>query len=260
MVGVGIISGSGLSCLNEANVASSAMIVNTPYGRPSDVLRKYEISGHGGFVLARHGPAHFLAPHEINYRANIWALKDSGAEVIISLATVGGISAQYEPGVIVIPHQILDYTRNRNQTYFEKQNQIKHIDFSNPYCEELRELLIRSAVKANVEFVRSGVYAATDGPRLESVAEVDMLDRDGADIVGMTGMPEAALARELGLCYATIALVVNRAAGRSEGVVTSSEIKSIHSQAINNIFNILSFAVPEATKVKYFIPGPISPE
>jgi 5'-methylthioadenosine phosphorylase len=167
--------------------------------------------------LARHGDGHTIPPHEINYRANLWALKEGGATRIVSVASVGGVRADLGPGVLVVPHQIIDYTWGRPSTYFEGGNvPVTHIDFTYPYTGELRQRILEAARAAGETVLDGGVYAATQGPRLESAAEIDRLERDGADMVGMTGMPEAALARELGLEYATIAVVVNHAAGRGE--------------------------------------------
>ena len=167
--------------------------------------------------LARHGHGHTFAPHEINYRANLWALKEEGATRLVSVASVGGVRADLGPGTLVVPHQIIDYTWGRRATYFEGgESPVVHIDFTHPYTESLRQRILAAARMAGEPVLDGGVYAATQGPRLETAAEVDRVERDGADMVGMTAMPEAALARELGLEYAAIAVVVNHAAGRGE--------------------------------------------
>jgi 5'-methylthioadenosine phosphorylase len=167
--------------------------------------------------LARHGYGHTIPPHEVNYRANIWSLREEGATEIVSVASVGGIRPDLGPGTIVVPHQIIDYTWGRRSTFFEGGDvPVTHIDFTAPYDERLRRKLLAAAHACGEAVVDGAVYAATQGPRLESAAEVDRLERDGAEIVGMTGMPEAALARELAVPYAAIAVVVNHAAGRGE--------------------------------------------
>ena len=164
--------------------------------------------------MARHGDGHTIAPHQVNYRANLWALREKGVREIVSVAAVGGIRHDLGPGTIVVPHQIIDYTWGRMNTYFEGEAPVKHIDFTEPYSERLRSRLLAAAKACGESAVDGAVYAATQGPRLETAAEVDRLERDGADIIGMTGMPEAALAREIGLDYAAIAVVANHAAGR----------------------------------------------
>jgi 5'-methylthioadenosine phosphorylase len=211
---IAIIGGSGLTQLANLQIAHR-QIVRTPYGEPSGPLTFGSIGPAKVVFLARHGYGHTLAPHEINYRANLWALHASGATRVVSICTVGGIAAALGAGVIAIPDQIIDYTWGRTSTYFEGAEQpVTHIDFTHPYSEELRQEAIAAAAAAGVAVVPTGTYAATQGPRLETKAEIDRLERDGATLVGMTGMPEAALARELGMPYAHIAVVVNPAAGR----------------------------------------------
>ncbi len=256
---VGVIVGSGLNRFQSADDACLVDIQNTPYGPVSGSLIQFSRGGTQVVVMARHGQEHSIAPHEINYRANLWALKSAEARVVISLATVGGIGNRYGPGVIVIPDQILDYTRNREHTFFEDHDPVTHIDFTYPYCDELRQVLIRSAGEAEIEIVAGGTYAATQGPRLETKAEINKLERDGADIVGMTGMPEAALARELGLCYACMALVVNHAAGRGQGVVTATEIETVYAHGVDRLLSMLFAAVPKAEDLAYTLPDPIRP-
>ena len=211
-----IIGGSGLTELSSLDV-SGRKAVRTPYGEPSGALTFGTLRGRKAMFLARHGYGHTIPPHEVNYRANIWALREEGASAVVSVASVGGIRADLGPGTLVVPHQIIDYTWGRRSTFFEGGDvPVTHIDFTAPYAERLRQKLLAAARTAGEPIVDGGVYAATQGPRLESAAEIDRLERDGADIVGMTGMPEAALARELDLAYAAIAVVVNHAAGRGE--------------------------------------------
>lgn len=211
-----IIGGSGLTQL--ANLAVERReVLRTPYGEPSGPLTFGRICGQPAVFIARHGYGHTIPPHEVNYRANVWALKQAGATCIVSIASVGGIRAGLGPGAIVIPHQIIDYTWGRKATFFEGGGTpVMHVDFTHPYDPELRQVLLAAAREAGQAVIDGGVYAAMQGPRLETAAEIDRLERDGADIVGMTGMPEAALARELDLPYAAINVVANHAAGRGE--------------------------------------------
>jgi len=211
-----IIGGSGLTQLSNLDV-SHREVVRTPYGEPSGAVTFGEICGQPVAFLARHGYGHTIPPHEVNYRANIWALWNRGALGIISVASVGSIRADLKPGDVVIPHQIIDYTWGRKATYHEGQEcTVTHIDFTEPYDHALRQKLIDAAAAIKLPVSASAIYAATQGPRLETAAEINRLERDGADLVGMTGMPEAALARELGVPYAAINVVANYAAGRAD--------------------------------------------
>ena len=221
-----IIGGSGLTQLSNLAVTHRE-IVRTPYGEPSAPLLFGRLRDREVVFLARHGSGHTIAPHEVNYRANIHALHSIGVQRVVSVASVGGIRPDMGPGSIAVPDQILDYTWGRRNTFFEGSDAaVTHIDFTHPYCERLRRQCIEAAARAGERCLDGGVYAATQGPRLESAAEVNRLERDGADMVGMTGMPEAALARELELCYATIAVVVNHAAGRA------SSAEAIHLERV----------------------------
>jgi len=209
-----IIGGTGLTKLANLEM-SHHKVIRTPYGEPSGALTFGKLHGRDVIFLARHGYGHTIPPHQVNYRANIWALHTQCVTHVVSVASVGGIRSDLTPGIIAIPDQIIDYTHGRKSTFFDgPEKPVTHIDFTWPYCEELRQRLIKAAEKAKQKVVAGGVYGASQGPRLESAAEISRLERDGADMVGMTGMPEAALARELGLCYATIAVVANYAAGK----------------------------------------------
>jgi 5'-methylthioadenosine phosphorylase len=192
--------------------------------------------------LTRHGDRHTLAPHEINYRANLWALQASRAENVVSVASVGGIRADLGPGALALPDQVIDYTHGRKSTFSPLDGRgVTHIDFTHPYCEALRQRLAAAARAAGEPVAAGGTYAATQGPRLESAAEITRLERDGADMVGMTGMPEAALARELGLCYAAIAVVVNHAAGRGASAreISQADIEFVARGAMTRVQAIL---------------------
>jgi 5'-methylthioinosine phosphorylase len=191
--------------------------VATAFGEPSARVHQLRFAGQAVLTLARHGDGHTIPPHAINYRANVLALKNMGAEAIIGLNTVGVITTVVEPGGIAIPDQLIDYTWGREQTLFDgRRGIVEHIDFTNPFSAALRGELVAAARKAGVACHDGGVYAVTQGPRLETAAEIVRLERDGADFVGMTAMPEAAIAREAKVDYACIAMIVNRAAGQGE--------------------------------------------
>ncbi len=223
MTELAIIGGTGLTRLNNLEITHRE-VVHTPYGEPSGPLTYGVICGHEVVFLARHGYGHTIPPHCINYRANIWALHSIGIRQIIAVAAVGGIGEQARPGAIVVPDQIIDYTWARCSTFFEGDlEQVTHVDFTYPYDEELRRSIVEACTGTGLDAVDGGVYAATQGPRLETAAEVDRLERDGCLIVGMTGMPEAVLARELDLAYACCAVVANWAAGRGDGEPISME-------------------------------------
>ena len=207
-----IIGGTGLTNLANLEI-SGREVVRTPYGEPSGHLTFGHIGSAEMIFLGRHGYAHTLPPHEVNYRANIWALHKAGATRIIAVNAVGGIAANMGPGVLAIPDQIIDYTHGRRQTFFEGEEPVTHIDFTFPFCERARRLLLEGAKSVGVPALDSGVIGVMQGPRLETRAEVLRLERDGCTMVGMTTMPEAALAREKQLSYAMLALSMNHAAG-----------------------------------------------
>ena len=225
MADLAIIGGTGLTSLAGLEVVRQE-VVSTPYGEPSSPIVHGVFCGKAVAFLARHGQAANIPPHRVSYRANLWAVKHIGADKVIAVNAVGGIRPDLQrPGAVAIPDQIIDYTYSRGHTFFEDAlANVVHIDFTEPYCEALRAVLLEGARRAGVDAVARATYGATQGPRLESAAEVDRLERDGCDIVGMTGMPEAALARELGLCYAACAVVANAAAGRGPGPISMEEI------------------------------------
>jgi 5'-methylthioadenosine phosphorylase len=209
-----IVGGSGLTQLSSLEVVRRE-VARTPYGEPSGALTFGRLCGGNVIFLARHGYGHTIPPHRVNYRANLWALKTAGAKNIVSVASVGGIRSDCAPGVLVAPDQILDYTWGRANTFFDGIDvPVRYIDFTRPYDEDLRRRILAAAHEVGEAVVDGAVYATTQGPRLETAAEIDRYERDGADVVGMTGMPEAALARELELPYAAINVVANYAAGR----------------------------------------------
>lgn len=236
-----VIGGSGLSKLGTLEV-TQRKVVRTPYGEPSAALTFGRIRGKDLVFLARHGYGHTVAPHEVNYRANLWALKEQRIEGVVSVASVGGIRSDLGPGRLLVPDQIIDYTWGRHATFFEGAGTpVTHIDFTEPYTQALRLRILGAARACGESIVDGGVYAATQGPRLESAAEINRLERDGADVVGMTGMPEAALARELGLPYAAIAVSANFAAGRSDSAhaVALERIEAVLAEAMGRVRRII---------------------
>ena len=199
--------------------------------------------------IARHGGNHAIPPHKINYRANLSALEQMDITSIIAVCAVGGIRKDMPPGVVIVPDQIIDYTWGREHTLFGNDlNAVTHIDFTEPYCQELRNALIGGARKVGIEVVTSGTYGATQGPRLETAAEINRMEHDGCDLVGMTGMPEAAIAQELGLCYAVLAVSANYAAGRGDGPIEMQAIKESLKEGIGKVSAILQQVIPAVTE------------
>jgi len=226
MVDLAIIGGTGLTSLSNLEIIRRE-VVHTPYGEPSGPLTFGRLCGKEVVFLARHGYGHTIPPHMINYRANVRALHETGVERVIAVAAVGGISADLEPGHLVVPNQIIDYTYGRYNTFFEEGlDKVTHVDFTDPYSEVLRSKIIEACCASGIEICSQGVYGATQGPRLETAAEIDRMERDGCTLVGMTGMPEAVLARELDLSYATCAVIANKAAGRGAGPISMEEIET----------------------------------
>jgi 5'-deoxy-5'-methylthioadenosine phosphorylase len=241
---VAIIGGSGLTNLKNLEITRRE-VLRTPFGEPSAPLVFGHLGSQNAVFLARHGHGHTIPPHDINYRANIWALKEVGASHVIAVNAVGGITPTMTAGSLVFPDQIIDYTYGRVHTFFGiEQKSVTHIDFTFPYCEELRQVLVTAAQRARLSAVEQGTYAATQGPRFETIAEIRRLERDGGDIVGMTGMPETSLARELGLCYACIAVVANPAAGKTAGVISLKEIERTLESGMEKVRSLLEQALP----------------
>ena len=192
--------------------------VETPYGSASDAVLVGELGARSIAFLARHASGHSIPPHRINYRANVWALHHLGATRVLGINAVGGIRADMGPRTLVIPDQIIDYTHGRITSFCDSDAaKVDHVDFTEPYSDGLRKNLAAAAQRAGIDVVNGGCYGATQGPRLETRAEIARMRRDGCDLVGMTGMPEAVLARELKLEYACLAVVANWAAGCPEG-------------------------------------------
>ena len=244
-VPVAIIGGSGLYRL-DATSSAEIFSFPTPFSaEPVELLLELTQAGLVWF-LPRHGRTHSIAPHLINYRANMWALKEAGVTDVIAVNAVGGITDQMLPGAMVLPEHIIDYSWGREHTCFTGEHKFdRHVDFTWPYDAALGRILLESAHMLDLCLLKGAVYACTQGPRLETAAEISRLKQDGCDIVGMTGMPEAGLARELQLRYACIALVVNKAAGMGAGKITAEEMERHIATGINTIRVILQAALPQ---------------
>lgn len=235
-----IIGGTGLSQL-EGMTEIRHQVVSTPYGEPSGPVTIGRMGGHEILFLPRHGYNHRIAPHEINYRANIWALREMGAARILAVSAVGGISAAMKPGSLCVPDQLIDYTWGRPSTFFEGDlESVTHVDFTHPYDAELRMAFLEAGAALSIPMIDGGTYAATQGPRFETAAEVRRLSRDGCDVVGMTGMPEAVLARESDLRYASLNVVANWAAGlQGDGRVDMDEINRTLGVAMQDVRRLI---------------------
>ena len=228
-----IIGGTGLSKI-ACFEAAGQETVSTPYSGDAVVVSRFRHEGRAVLFVPRHGADHVLAPHRINYRANIWALKHLGVKEIVAINAVGGIHQDLKPGSLAVPDQLIDYSCGRESTFFaDNLTEVTHIDFTHPYDEKLRQRILSSIAVVNASssvsraVLAGGVYGCTQGPRLETAAEIVRLRRDGCDMVGMTGMPEAALAREVELSYASIALSVNWAAGLSDKPISLQQIYAV---------------------------------
>lgn len=240
-----IIGGSGLTTLSNLDV-SHREVVRTPFGEPSGALVFGQISGRPAVFLPRHGYGHSIPPHMVNYRANLWALHHHKVSGVISVASVGSIRSDLHPGDIVVPDQIIDYTWGRKSTFFDGVGSpVTHVDFTEPYDAPLARRIAEAASALSIEIKPGAVYAATQGPRLETAAEINRLERDGADIVGMTGMPEAVLARELGVPYAAISVVANHGAGRgsSSNGIRFESLEHVLQESMGRVRSIIERVV-----------------
>lgn len=244
---IGIIGGSGVydpKMLQD----SRDMEVNTPFGSVNVTVGMY-----GNIDLAflpRHGASHSVPPHLINYRANIWALHSIGVERIVSTSASGSLNASISPGSFVVLSNFLDFTKTRANTFYDgsesliDDKDVVHLDVTQPYCPELREILIKTGKDQNLPIIEDGIYVCTEGPRFESAAEIKMFSRLGGDVVGMTNLPEVILARELEICYSSIAMVTNYAAGISEKKLTHTEVLDIMENNLEDIKLLLEAAIP----------------
>lgn len=238
-----VIGGTGLSKLVGLDDIHKR-VIKTPYGEPSSPLTFGKLNGIELVFMARHGYGHTIPPHRINYQANIWALNEVGVSDIIAVAAVGGINRQMAPGSLILPDQLIDYTWGRASTYFENDlEQVTHIDFTSPYSKNLKEQIRQAMINVQLPVIDSAVYACMQGPRLETAAEIKKLQRDGCDLVGMTGMPEAALARELKLNYACCAIVVNWAAGLEGDEISLNDIEAYAEQGMATFDRVLKSLV-----------------
>lgn len=236
-----IIGGSGLSDGIEGFELQGYESVTTAFGTPSAQPARGTLAGAEVVFLPRHGAGHTVAPHKINYRANMAALAELGVSRIIAVNAVGGISAPMAPDTLALPDQIIDYSWGRETTFYDGvDNPLQHVDFSEPYSESLRQSLLQCARRIQLPCVDHGVYACTQGPRLETAAEIQRLKRDGCDLVGMTGMPEAVLAREVGIEYASVCLVVNWGAGIQQEPITMAQIEAALRQGVGKVQQLLS--------------------
>ncbi len=246
-----IIGGSGLYDLSSLGSQGLNSLrqesVRTEYAATAVNIDLLETEAGTVAFLPRHGKTHHLPPHKINYRANIAALKKLGANEILAINAVGGINASAGPGSLIVPDQLIDYSWGRASTFFEDNlDSVVHVDFSEPFTAGMRERALRAIKQANEQaadprlLMEKAVYACTQGPRLETAAEIVRLQRDGCDVVGMTGMPEAVLARELGLDYAMLALSVNWAAGIVPGEITMAEIEAVMAEGMDFLRQVLT--------------------
>ena len=242
---IAIIGGSGLQTLNDFELKES-INCETPWGKPSALVYRGLLDSNEVYFMPRHGGEQAIPPHKINYRANISALHQLDIDSILAFNTVGGIGESYDSGVLVVPDQIVDYTWGREHTFWSEQNgELLHVEFTYPYDESLRATLIGAAGNVGMRLQNDGVYGVTQGPRLESAAEIIRLKNDGCDIVGMTGMPEAALAREKNIPYACLALVVNPAAGKFGKAINLEEIHAVRAEGVLRAQQILTAAVAQ---------------
>jgi 5'-methylthioadenosine phosphorylase len=240
---VGIIGGSGLHEIPGLEFTGERR-VSTPFGEPSAPYRTGAVSGVSVVFLQRHGLNHTIAPHLINYRANIRGFRELGVSRIISVNATGGIAPDLRPGDIVVPDQVLDMTQGARTSTFYEDGQVVHIDFTDPYCPELRALIKEAGKKIGTDIRDTGTYICVNGPRLESRAEIGLFGSMGADVVGMTGMPEAALARELEICMASISVVTNYAAGITGRKLTTEEVIEKMKESNERISRLVGEALP----------------
>jgi len=234
-----IIGGSGLNELPGLRVYQQ-VVLESPYGECSAALLLGDLAGRSLAFLPRHGHPHRIPPHKVNYRANIWALKQQGVQAILAVNAVGGITDGMDAGVICIPDQIIDYTNGRDHTFSDSPAvALRHVDFSEPYDSSLRQQLLKAAHSSSTACVDGGVMGVTQGPRLETAAEIGRMEADGCDMVGMTAMPEAALARELDIPYVSVAVVVNRAAGKQDGPITMDDINAVMTGSMARVHELI---------------------
>ena len=237
MADIGVIGGSGVYDIPGVEISDSVKMT-TPFGEPSDVYRIGKIEGSEVAFLPRHGSMHHIQPHKINYRANLWGFRELGVKRILSIGASGGISSAMSPGSIAAPDQIIDMTSGRHSTFYD-EDEVVHIDFTEPFCPDLRAHIVAAAEKSGTGIIRQGTYICVNGPRLETASEIRAFSLLGADMVGMTGMPEAVLARELEICFAAISVITNFAAGISDKKLTATEVVEFMKGATDRIKALL---------------------
>lgn len=238
-----VIGGSGLYGLTGLE-SGAGEPPETPYGKASAAISLGQLSPSGRQVafLARHGTDHRFAPHRVPYRANIWALREAGASEIVAVNSVGSLRPQWQPGSLVLPDQLIDYTWGRESTFAAADDPVVHLDFTHPYSPELRQRVLRAAAAVGEEIIDGATYGATQGPRFETPAEIRRMQRDGCDLVGMTGMPEAILAREAGLAYCAICVAGNLAAGLAgpDQVLRQEEVAATTADSLDAVVRIIA--------------------
>lgn len=235
---IGIIGGSGLYDMDGVSIEKKKQI-KTPYGMPSSSYMIGRFADKKVAFLPRHGVRHAIPPHKVNYQANIWGFKKLGVERIIAVGATGSIRKSIKPGSLVITDQIIDVTGGRKSTFFDERDEVFHIDLTEPYCNDLRKVMFKAASRTGISVKKKCTYICTNGPRLETKAEISFFSRIGADIVGMTAMPEAALAREAKVCYAGIAVVTNYAAGITAKTLTAKEVIEVMDKTSKNLKKLL---------------------
>jgi 5'-methylthioadenosine phosphorylase len=244
---IAIIGGTGLYAMLELG-KSKTTVLKTPYGNSSELLLG-RLRGREVVFLPRHGRKHEIPPHLVNYRANIWALHRLGVKRVLATSSCGSINPQMRPGELAVLSQFIDFTKRRPQTFYEGgEESVAHIDVTEPYCPELRRVLIDSAEGLNLKVHPSAVYACTEGPRFETAAEVRALKMLGADVVGMTNVPECVLAREKEICYAALGVITNFAAGISRKRLTYTEVVGVLRESIGRVRKLLLEAIGRIPK------------
>lgn len=245
MTTVAVIGGTGMNQWPGLDI-ERRLDIATPYGAPSAPLLLGKVYGVKAVFLARHGEGHKIPPHAINYRANMWALREAGVQSIVAIAAVGAIAPWFQPGAVAVPDDVIDYSYGREHSYSDGSvtSELKHVEFTDPYAERVRRELLHAALAARIDIAEAGVMGITQGPRLESTAEIKRMKRDGCDMVGMTGMPEASLARELELDYACLAVSVNWGAGIMGKGDIHAEIHQSIETGMSKVRTILERALP----------------
>ena len=243
-----IIGGTGVY---DSGVASKKVSVQTEFGEIEVDIA--EVQGNSVVFLARHGKQHGIPPHRINYRANLKGLQKLGVKQIFATAAVGSLNPDFPKGSLVLLADFLDMTKQRPLTFFEGDSEgAKHVNMDDPYCRNLRQQLTETAIQHKVHFTGDAVYICTEGPRFETEAEIKMMRQWGADVVGMTSVPEVVLAKELGMCYASVGFVINMATGMESGPIQLSETEEMLSQnkeIINRLFLDIFLKKPDQQKI-----------